>query len=143
MDWEAKQQDGYFLKYIIGLTVFLYIWFQVKIQIQQRVDGDPFFDLYNCIGYFSYFAVYGFFLLYHPPTIASTSTRMFLQITFVDIFLVRLIYKSPLFSGRIEYVLSMEWLSLFISCICNFCEKVSKVIDNCFNRNNRIHTVDY
>ena len=122
--------------------MILYLWFQVKIKVQQRINSDPFFDIYNCMGYFSYFAIYGFFMLYQPPTIAFSSTRMFLQISFVDVFLIRLICKSPLFSGRIEYVLSMKWLLPFISCICNFYEKVLKIVGNCFNHNNRIHSLN-
>ena len=121
--------------------MILYLWFQVKIKVHQRVNGDPFFDIYICMGYFSYFAIYGFFMLYQPPTIAFLSTRMFLQILFVDVFLIRLICKSSLFSGR-AYVLSMEWLLPCISCILNFYENVLKIIDRCCNHGNRIYSVN-
>ena len=104
LDWNAKQEDGYFLKYIIGLTVISYICLQVKIKIQHRLNFDPFFDFYNCLGYFLYFVVYGVFVLYNEPIIKSLPTRAFLQITFCDIVLMRLILKSHTFR---DHILSM------------------------------------
>ena len=94
---DDKQEDGHFLKYIIGLTMLFYILLQMKIKIHQRMNFDPFFDYCNCLGYVMYFIVYGVFVLSREPTIASLPTRMFLQITFVDIFLIRLIWKSHTF----------------------------------------------
>ena len=105
LDWYAKQEDGYFLKYIIGLTVISYICLEVKIKIQHRLNFDPFFDFYNCLGYFLYFVVYGVFVLYNEPIIESAPTRIFLQVTFVDIFLIRLIWKSHTFRDRLLYII--------------------------------------
>ena len=105
------QEDGYFLKFIICLTVLLYILFQVKTKNQQQERSeDHFFDFYNCIGYVAYLIIYGFFVLYNPSTVASLPTRMFLQITFVDIFLIRLIWKCHRLRDRLKM-----WMFRFTS----------------------------
>ena len=104
LDWTAKQEDGYFMNYINGLTMISYIYLGVKIKIQHRLNFDPFFDFYNCLGYFLFFIVYGVFVLYNEPIIKSLPTRAFLQITFADIVLMRLILKSHTFR---DHILSM------------------------------------
>ena len=101
LDWNAKQEDGYFLRYILGLTVFFYICLEVKIKIQQRLNFDPFFDFYNCLGYFLFTVLYGVFVHYNEPIIESVPARIFLQITFADMFLIRLIWKSHTFRNRL------------------------------------------
>ena len=90
-------EDGYFLNYINGLTLISYICLEVKIKIKHRRNFDPFFDFYNCLGYFLYFVVYGVFVVYNEPIIQSGPSRIFLQVTLVDIFLIRLIWKSHTF----------------------------------------------
>ena len=104
LNWSAKQEDGYFLRYIFLLTVISYICLELKIKITQRLNFDPFFDFYNCLGYFLFFIVYGVFVLYNEPIIESLPTRAFLQITFADIVLMRLILKSHTFR---DHILSM------------------------------------
>ena len=92
------------MNYINGLTLISYIYLGVKIKIQHRLNFDPFFDFYNCLGYFLFFIVYGVFVLYNEPIIESLPTRAFLQITFADIVLMRLILKSHTFR---DHILSM------------------------------------
>ena len=104
LNWNAKQEDGYFLRYIFVLIVISYIYLELKIKIKQRLNFDPFFDFYNCLGYFLFFIVYGVFVLYNEPIIKSLPTRAFLQITFADIVLMRLILKSHTFR---DHILSM------------------------------------
>ena len=63
LNWNAKQEDGYFLSYFFVLIVISYIYLELKIKIKQRLNFDPFFDFYNCLGYFLFFIVYGVFVL--------------------------------------------------------------------------------
>ena len=105
LDWTAKQEDGYFMNYINGLTMISYIYLGVKIKIQHRLNFDPFFDFYNCLGYFLYFVIYGVFVLYSEPIIESAPTRIFLQVTLVNIVLIRLIWKSHTFRDRLLYII--------------------------------------
>ena len=97
LDWTAKMEDGFFLNYINGLTLISYICLEVKIKIKHRRNFDPFFDFYNCLGYFLYFVVYGVFVVYNEPIIQSGPSRIFLQVTLVNIVLIRLIWKSHTF----------------------------------------------
>ena len=105
LDWKAKQTDGYFMNYINGLTMISYIYLGVKIKIQHRLNFDPFFDFYNCLGYFLYIVIYGVFVLYSEPIIESAPTRIFLQVTLVNIVLIRLIWKSHTFRDRLLYII--------------------------------------
>ena len=88
-----------------GLTMISYICLGVKIKIQHRLNFDPFFDFYNCLGYFLYFVIYGVFVLYSEPIIESAPTRIFLQVTLVNIVLIRLIWKSHTFRDRLLYII--------------------------------------
>ena len=105
LDWNAKQEDGYYLNYINGLTMISYICLEVKIRLN-RLNFDPFFDFYSCLGFFLYFIIYGVFVFYNESTIESAPIRMFLHVTLVDIILIRLIWKSHTFRDRLFHIIS-------------------------------------
>ena len=67
-------------------------YFAKKIQIKFDHE-DHFFDFVIFLGYFSFFVFAIIIRIFFEPTMENTSGRLILQVTFVDLFLIRLLWK--------------------------------------------------
>ena len=100
--WKERQQARYFTNFIFIITIIAHVCLQLKIKQDQLGRTDPFFDNWSLVSLISFIVIILSVMTWVQPTIENVTIRIFLQISFVDFFVIRLLCKlnKPLIAFR-------------------------------------------